>query len=80
MINARSHSKHAIDFSEICLNLLANIGHGYAELYAVERNYFKDKTKGNFIVEFFGLRINIYSFTVGDESESILDMMYSMDV
>ena len=42
--------------------------------------YFKDETKGNFIVEFIGLRPKMYSFTMCDVSKPILGVNYPMDV
>ena len=40
--------------------------------------YFKDETKGNPIVEFVGLRLMMYSFTVCDASEPIQGVNYQM--
>ena len=42
--------------------------------------YFKNKTKGNLIVEFFGLRLMMYSFTVCDASEPIPEVNYLVNV
>ena len=42
--------------------------------------YFKNETKSNLIVEFVGLRPNMYSFTVCDASEPIPGVNYPMDV
>ena len=42
--------------------------------------YFKDETKGNTIVEFIGLRFQMYSFTVCDTSEPISGVYYPMDI
>ena len=42
--------------------------------------YFKHKTKGNTIVEFVGLRPNMYSFTVCDASVPVPKVDYPIDV
>ena len=42
--------------------------------------FFKVKTKGNLIVEFVGLLINMYLFTVCDGSELSLGSNYLMDI
>ena len=42
--------------------------------------YFKDKTKGNPIVKFVGLRPKLYLFTVCNASEPISRVNYPMDV
>ena len=79
-INARPHLRDAFDFSEISNGHLSNLGRGHADLHAGEVGFFKDKTKGNPIVEFVGLRHKMYSFTVCDESEPIPGVNYPMDV
>ena len=68
-INARPHLRDAIDFSEISNGHLSNLGRGNAKLHAGEVGYFKEKTKGNPIVEFISLRPKMHSFTVCDSSE-----------
>ena len=79
-INARPHLRDAFDFSEISNGHLSNFGRGNANLHAGEVGFFKDETKGNLIVEFVGLRLKMYSFTVCDASEPIPGVNYPMDV
>ena len=79
-INARPHLREAFEFSEISNGHLSNFGRGNANLHAGEVGYFKDETKGNPIVEFVGLRPNMYSFTVCDASEPISGVNYPMDM
>ena len=79
-INARPHLRDAFDVSEISNGHFSNLGRGNANLHAGEMGYFKDKTKGNPIVEFVGLRPKMNSFTVCDASEPIPGVNYKMDV
>ena len=79
-INARPHHRDAFDFSEISLGHLFNLGFAKARLHSGEVDYFKDETRGDPIVEFVGLRPNMYSFNVCAASEPIPGLNYSMDV
>ena len=79
-INARPHLRDALDFSEKSPGQLSNLGRAGAGLHAGEVNYFKDETKYDPIVEFVGLRIKMYSFTVCKASETIPGLNYPMDV
>ena len=79
-INPRPYLQDAFDFSEISNGHYFNLGRGNADLHGVEVGYFKDETKGNPIVEFFGLRPKMYSFTVCDASKPITGVNYPMDV
>ena len=79
-INSRPHLRNTFDFSEIGNGHLSNLGRGIANLHAGEVGYFKDETKGNPIVEFFGLRPKMYSFNVCDASEPIPGVNYPIDV
>ena len=56
-IISRPHLRDAFDFSEISNGHLSKLGRGNANLHAGEVGYFKDKTKGNPIVEFVNLRL-----------------------
>ena len=79
-INSRPHLRDAFCFSEIGNCHLSNLGRGNANLHAGEVGYFKDKTKGNPIGEFVGLRPKMYSLTECDASEPIPGVNYPMDV
>ena len=79
-INVRPYLRDVFDISEISRGHLSNLGRGNANLHAGEVGYFTNKTKGNPIVEFVGLRPKMYSFTVYDASEPILGVNYTMDV
>ena len=79
-IKARPHLQDAFDFSEISPGHLSNLRRAGAGLHAGEVGYFKDKTKGDPIVEFVGLRPKMYSFTVCDASEPIPGLNYPMYV
>ena len=63
-INARPHLRDAFDFSEISPGHLSNLGRAGAGLHAREVGSLKDETKGDWIVEFIGLRPKMYLFTV----------------
>ena len=78
--NSRPNLRDAFDFSEISNGHLSNLGRGNADLHGGEVGCFKDETKGNPIVEFVGLRVKMYLFTVCDASEPIPGVNYSMDV
>ena len=61
---------HSCDgFRENSNNYYTNPRGSNADVHAVDVNYFKDKNKGNPIVEFINLRFKINSFTVCDASE-----------
>ena len=79
-INARPTLRDAFDFSEMSNGHISNLGLGNADLHAGEVGYFKDETKGNPIIEFVGLRPKMYSFTVCDASEPIVNVNYPMDI
>ena len=70
-INADPHLRNAFDFSEISNGHHFNIGRGHSDLHAKEVGYFKDETIENPIVEFIGLRPEMYLFTVCDASETM---------
>ena len=79
-INARSNLRDAFDCSEISNGHLSNLKRGHADLHAEKVGYFKDKTKGNPIVEFIGLRPKMYSFIVCDASEPIPKVNCPMNI
>ena len=79
-INARPHLRDAFEFSKINNGHLFIFKRCNADLNAGEVVYFKDETMGNPIVEYLGLRPNMYSFTVCDESEPIPELNYPMDI
>ena len=58
----------------------SNLGRGNADLHTKTVGYFKYKTKGNPIVEFIGLRPEIFSFTLCDGSKPIPRVNYLMDI
>ena len=79
-INLRSHLRDAFDVSEINNGHLSNLGRSNADLHAGDVGYFKDETKGNPIVEFIGLRLKMYLFTMCDASQPIPVVNYPMDI
>ena len=79
-INSRPYFRNAFDFSKICNGHLSNLGRGNANLHAGDMGYFKDKRKGNPIIELIGLRPKMYSLTVFDASELIRGVNYPMDI
>ena len=78
--NSRPNYRDTFDFSKISNKHKSNLRRGNADLHGGEVNYFKDKTKGNPIVRFVGMRPKMYSFTVFDASEPIPRGNYPMDV
>ena len=68
------------DFREINNKHLYNLGRGNADLHAGEVGYFNNETTVNLSVEVFGLRPQMYSFTLCDASEYIQGINYLMDV
>ena len=63
-INSRPQLRDAFDFSEIEHTHLSQLRGPNGDIHGGEVGYFKDETKGDPIVEFVGLRIRMYSFTV----------------
>ena len=79
-IKAHPTLRDAFDFSEIYNGHILNFGLGNADLHAGKVGYFTKATKGNLIIEFVGLRLKMYLFTVCDESEPILKVNYLMNI
>ena len=59
-INVQFHLWDVFEFSDICNGHISNLRRVNANLHAGEVRYYKDKTKGNPIVEFVGLRPTMY--------------------
>ena len=79
-INLCPNRRDAFDISETSNEHLSNLGRGNADLHGGEVGYFKEKTKGNPIVEFVDMRLKMYSFIVCDASEPIPGVKYPIDV
>ena len=68
-----SRIRNAFDFSEISPHHLSQLG-TTDDKHAGQIGYFKDKCKGDPIIEFVALRLKMYSFTVCETSEYILNL------
>ena len=78
-LKARGRLYDAFDFSEISPGHLSNLGLTGGGYHAGEVGYFKDEAKGDPIIEFVGLRPNMYSFIVCHTDEPIPGLNYPMD-
>ena len=74
----RFYLRDALNFNEISNWHLSNLGRANTDLHSGEVGYFQKETKGNLIVEFVGLRPEMYVFTVCDASEPISGLNYLM--
>lgn len=79
-INAYFYYQDAFKFSVISSRNIFIVERNKAELYARLVRYFKCTTTRYPIVEFGGLRLKIYLFTVCDASKPIVGVKYLMDV
>ena len=58
------HLQDAFDFNVISNRHRSNLKRRNADLHGWKLSYFKDEANCNLIVEFIGLRLKMYSFTV----------------